>query len=500
MKNDRLGLVNSVDGDTEFSMNKKKCTGQCISAAFICIGVIVMVTMGVLMYFTSCNEITKVVPTQTPTLMPPPRCTDPCVITLVESIPENLTYPTDSPSHPSTYSGLIELMKMATKQIEIASYYWTLNGSDIGFYDNSSWQGESVLETLMVAGRDRKLKIKIAQNKPENGYYNNTRDLAKYAGAEVRTLDFDRLMGNGILHTKMWLIDRKHFYVGSANLDWRSLTQVKEMGALVRDCPCMAEDMGKLFDVYWDLGLPSAKVPPSWPTSYNTNINNNQSMEITFNHTDVTATTYISSSPPPFCPSGRTIDVDAIVDIINAAEEFVYVAVMDYFPTTQFTKPRVYWPVIDDAFRRAAFNRRVKVHLLMSHWQHTWDDMKIYLKSLNDLWFKSYPEVDITVKMFVVPAFTDAQKKIPYGRVNHNKYMVTDKTAYIGTSNWSGDYFINTGGIGLVVNQKRNKATSSTEGDVRQQLEDVFLRDWNSQYAWDLNDMNITSVERHTEL
>lgn len=24
------------------------------------------------------------------------------------------------------------------------------------------------------------------------------------------------------------------------------------------------------------------------------------------------------------------------------------------------------------------------------------------------------------------------QKEIPYARVNHNKYMVTDKTAYIG--------------------------------------------------------------------
>lgn len=46
------------------------------------------------------------------------------------------------------------------------------------------------------------------------------------AGAQVRTLNFKKWFGSGILHTKMWLIDRKHFYVGSANLDWRSLTQV----------------------------------------------------------------------------------------------------------------------------------------------------------------------------------------------------------------------------------------------------------------------------------
>ncbi|OWF53408.1 phospholipase D3-like isoform X2 [Mizuhopecten yessoensis] len=498
MKNDRIGLVNDHD-DMKNHCSSSVCTGRCLSIIFFCIGVVLMLSMGLALYFSLHKDIMTVAPVPAPTVVPPPPCKDPCVITLVESIPENLTYPAGSPSHPSTYSALIDLMEMATSQIEIASFYWTLSGSDIEYHDNSSWQGESVLSTLMAAGRFRKLKIKIAQNKPDNGYYNNTRDLARYAGAEVRTLDFKSLMGNGILHTKMWLIDRKHFYVGSANLDWRSFTQVKEMGAVIRNCPCMARDMGKLFDVYWDLGLPGAKVPSQWPTSYNTDINNNNTMEINFNSTNVAATTYISSSPPPFCPAGRTVDVDAIVDIIQKAEEFVYVAVMDYFPTTQFTKPRVYWPVIDDAFRRAAFNRRVKVHLLISYWQHTWEDMKIYLSSLNDLWFKSYPELDITVKIFEVPAFTDSQKKIPYGRVNHNKYMVTDKTAYIGTSNWSADYFIDTGGIGLVINQQRTPALSK-EGDVRQQLEDVFLRDWNSKYAWDFNTFNFTSVDRHTEL
>ncbi len=34
-------------------------------------------------------------------------------------------------------------------------------------------------------------------------------------------------------------------------------------------------------------------------------------------------------------------------------------------------------------------------------------------------------------KFFVVPA-TKAQRKIPFARVNHNKYMVTESTAYIG--------------------------------------------------------------------
>lgn len=30
----------------------------------------------------------------------------------------------------------------------------------------------------------------------------------------------------GVLHTKFWVVDKKHVYIGSANMDWRSLTQV----------------------------------------------------------------------------------------------------------------------------------------------------------------------------------------------------------------------------------------------------------------------------------
>ena len=48
----------------------------------------------------------------------------------------------------------------------------------------------------------------------------------------------------------------------------------------------------------------------------------------------------LQSSPPRLCPNGRSHDGQTIVEIINEAEEFVHIAVMDYYPTTQFTKPR----------------------------------------------------------------------------------------------------------------------------------------------------------------
>ncbi len=35
-----------------------------------------------------------------------------------------------------------------------------------------------------------------------------------------------RELTSGVLHTKFWIVDKKHIYIGSANMDWRSLTQV----------------------------------------------------------------------------------------------------------------------------------------------------------------------------------------------------------------------------------------------------------------------------------
>lgn len=64
--------------------------------------------------------------------------------------------------------------------------------------------------------------------------------------------------------------------------------------------------------------------------------------------------------------------------------------------------------------------------------------------------------------------------------------MVTDNTAYIGTSNWSADYFINTAGIGLILEENEHFELNETTSSLRKDLNDVFDRDWNSQYAVDL--------------
>lgn len=120
------------------------------------------------------------------------------------------------------------------------------------------------------------------------------------AGADVWKVDMKRLTG-GIVHTKLLVVDEKHLYVGSANMDWRALTQVptgggmnwcvggiggaslgdrlkgllhpffapqvKELGAVLHNCSCLARDLLRIFATYRILGQEGASIPAVWPSN-----------------------------------------------------------------------------------------------------------------------------------------------------------------------------------------------------------------------------------------
>lgn len=403
-------------------------------------------------------------------------CTDPCSFVLVESIPEGLSF-NSSASHPSIYSAWQQLMSEARSSLDIASFYWTLTNKDTGTHEPSAAQGEAVLQSL--AGLSQKLTVRIAVNTPHEPQLDDLGVLTR-AGAHIRTVNMKELT-TGVLHTKFWVVDKKHIYIGSANMDWRSLTQVKELGAVVYNCSCLAADLLKIFEAYWFMGQ-SQTIPSPWPSSFSTAYNQDSPLQLSFNSSQ--ANVYLSSSPPSFCALGRTSDLQSILSVIDEAQSFIYIAVMNYLPTMEFSHPKKYWGSIDTALRRVAYERRVAVKLLISCWPSTQPLMFPFLRSLSSLQ-DPQNRLDVQVRLFVVPS-SPSQKEIPFARVNHNKYMVTDKTAYIGTSNWSGDYFVNTAGAALVV-QQENPSEGAT---VQEQLQAVFERDWSSAYSSPLTQSN----------
>ena len=76
------------------------------------------------------------------------------------------------------------------------------------------------------------------------------------------------------------------------------------------------------------------------------------------------------------------------------------------------------------------------------------------------------------VRVLRIPPWSGGD--IPFARVAHAKYMVVDgNRAWVGTSNWEGDYFT----------ASRNVAVFVTGGGLPPRLGSVFDSNWKSPYS-----------------
>ncbi|KAK6022961.1 phospholipase D domain protein [Ostertagia ostertagi] len=321
-------------------------------------------------------------------------CSSSCSMEYVESIPTGLNF-TEGPANRPTHEAWLDLFNSANRTIHIAALYWNLNSSE---YPTAEY-GRQVFSGLADAGR-RGVDVSVSLTDSDcqdvsKGLSDNNDSqwLADQGLAQVRTLDFNKLMGSGVLHTKFIIVDLTHVYVGSANMDWKSLAEVKELGLYIRNCPCLAADLHRIFAVYWHLGQKDAKIPSKWPSAFETSFNIKSPMKLNWSavETDVFISVCFGilgeingpkSSPAPFNPNGREHDLETIVSLISSARRSVCVAVMDLIPQTLYMGPNnSYWPDIDDALRSAAF-RGVAVRLLVSHWNHSRPAELAFLRSL----------------------------------------------------------------------------------------------------------------------
>ncbi|XP_054470021.1 5'-3' exonuclease PLD4 [Anoplopoma fimbria] len=407
--------------------------------------------------------------------------TDQCSMALVESIPQQMKYKGNVTLGIPLENVWKDLISMATEQVEVASFYWTLTGEDINVNSSSDIPGRDILKDLEELP-SRNVSVRLVTSVPSVPTNSTDLKILKQKGVQVRKVNFGRLT-RGVLHSKFWIVDRKHVFIGSANMDWRALTQVKELGVVVYNCSSLAKDLHKIFQSYWVMGQSHSSLPQPWPSKYDTAINKHHPLLVRSDN--VSSRLYLTGSPPSFCPPSRTQDLEAILSIISEAQHYVDVAVMEYFPTTRFERPQRYWPFIDEAIRTAAFERKVKMRMLISCGRDSDPAMLPFLKSLASM-DSPHQDISIQIKLYIVPVGN--QTDIPYTRVNHNKYMVTDKVAYIGTSNWSGDYFLTTAGVGLVISQHAPRPVWKTKA-IQGQLRAVFDRDWNSEFAVHLADL-----------
>lgn len=355
---------------------------------------------------------------------------------LAQSIPEGV--PLRDPALPTAAEVWRELFRGARSHIEIAQFYV------------QSAPGEAMAPVLdeLVAAAGRGVRVRILFS---SALRNNDREtqerLTAVPGIEVRYLDLSQ-RSSGILHAKYLLLDDEQLYIGSQNFDWRSLSQIHELGVRVRS-GALAQRLAQIFALDWELAAaepqhepplarPSAPPPPA-PVG------------------DVE----LVASPPTLLPPGTRPAIDALVELLRGARRSVRVQLLKYSPFAHRKKEP--WPVIDNELRAAAA-RGVAVQLLVSDWNTTRPAID-HLKALSQV-------PGIEVRIVSVPELPG--RFIPYARVIHSKYLVVDdQILWVGTANWEPEMFLGCRNLELIIRRPA----------VAEQGARIFRTLWSSPYA-----------------
>jgi phospholipase D3/4 len=169
---------------------------------------------------------------------------------------------------------------------------------------------------------------------------------------------------------------------------------------------------------------------------------------------------FLTGCPDEVIGSGRTSDGEGIVETIRDARESVCVSVMDFAPVGLFGRSSAgpplgeeeavpnntpaWWPSLFDALLQAVLSRKIYVRMLVSKWAHTSALIEPFLRALQSAADAGRADSYMTagqleIKQFIVPGWNSTNgsfRKYPgHTRVNHTKYIVTDRRINVGTSN-----------------------------------------------------------------
>lgn len=305
---------------------------------------------------------------------------------------------------------------------------------------------EIIARLEAAAKRGVKIRMLLEENMQRASTPATVERLKAITGLELRILKFAALAGDGIVHAKAMVVDGKTAFVGSPNFDWRALKHIYETGLRVSH-PKIVSQLQAIFEFDWraaELLRRGKKVAKLKRSALK----------------PPTDSAYLVASPPDFLPAGITASEPELARLLGEAKEEIRVQLLDYYP---LHRNKTFYPLIDNALR-AAQARKVKIRLMVSHWNLGQPGVD-HLKSLAVL-----PGVEIRV--VTVPAA--AQGFIPFARVMHSKTMVIDgKISWIGTSNWTGGYLDNSRNMEIVA---RDNALAAQLGEAQDQL-------WNAPFS-----------------
>ena len=367
---------------------------------------------------------------------PAPAADTPGTFTLVESWPEHTAL--DLPQIPDAPDVWARTIGGARTRVDLAGFYFSRkgDGKDAAGPDSARDLLLPVLAQVEAAARRGVTVRLLADAKFADTYPAVPAWAATLPGAVSRRFDVGAQWG-GVLHAKYFLVDDDALYLGSQNFDWRALNQIHELGILVRD-RTLAAQARRLYDLDWTLadGPTGAAGTPGGPDQ--AALADLPSVPLNSREGDAVRAV-LAASPRAGLPAGIPWDLPLLVEMMDAARDSLHLQLLSYGVTDRDGR---LFDDLDRALRRAAV-RGVGVRIILSDWAAT----KYALP-----WLKSLAAVPgIELRLTSIPAHPGGF--ISYARVEHAKYLTVDgKALWVGTSNWSRDYFFESRNLSLFLN------------------------------------------------
>ncbi|MCP4424839.1 MAG: hypothetical protein GY803_10130 [Chloroflexi bacterium] len=437
---------------------------------------------------------------------------------LVESIPSDLVDLPQPQGVADTKIALQQLVDGAERTIDVTAVYWSLLANNeepdlAGFSESrllelGAGYGRALYRALENAAR-RGVRIRILQSP---GFDDEPQESAQLAAAfpeqvQVWQVNLADWYGGGIMHHKLWIVDGRSLYLGSANMDWRSLTQVKELGVIIENQPAIAADATQQFETwlqfaalepqsieFFDTAVQVTRLVPRWselveadgrsPSPLPPNKSHNLDNPLPLAAAGEKGTAVLTASPPELTDSGRADDLAGLLHTIRVAERSICLSVMNFAPTGKQDEQLFWWPQITNALLQAIVNRGVNVRFLLGWWHYTAPSTGPFLQALSAM--AAALELDkeegkgngrLQIKRFLIPGWDsmegDGRRYPGHSRVNHAKFIVADNRLNVSTSNMNWGYF----------NQVIGGSFNSDHPALIRQAQTIFNRDWESSYA-----------------